>query len=217
MIARPISLTIIGEDDVYDTLLQQAVTQDANIIVQETVAYNKKLLSMFPLKNIPDVFIIIHTAHPPIQKVLDALHLHHPQVPIAVMGHNHDEEFMLLNEHVHAYLQPHQCKSYVKAIRIVAEKQHFTSDNFWKKHDLLMNHEQSGKAIDQMNKLPEELMAFAQKLAANPDATNEQLIDILHISKDRIHTKMKKLWLLLGLNGKKDLIAFLVQYFSKDE
>jgi hypothetical protein len=117
---------------------------------------------------------------------------------------------------VYAHLVPEQCDDYAKAIRIVAEKQHFTTMQYWDKHDLVMSHEQSGKAIDQMGKLTEELEKIAVAIYQYPAYTNEQLgKDVLYLSSDQVYTKTKKLWLKLGLTCKKDLAAFLVGYYSK--
>jgi DNA-binding NarL/FixJ family response regulator len=216
MFQRQITISIIGGNDLHDTLLDQVLNQNEDIIVLEKHADAQKFLSAGRLGKVPHVFIIIEQLHPKTQKIMDELKRYHPEVPIMILGDDDREEFKRVNQNIFAYLTPAQIKSYPSAIRIVAEKQHFTSNEYWVKHDQIMSLQQHSKALDKMNQLTLELMNVAKAIAQNPDATNDDLAEILGISHDRVHYKCKKLWQTLGLTCKKDLTAFLVEYFSRN-
>ncbi len=215
MTLRRLAIMVIGECDVHATLLQQAIEQDKNIDITDKEPNIKRMLSRLPLQTVPDVMVLIQNDQPFFQKLIDSMYRHHPQLPLMVLGNKKEEEFRIVNKKVFAYLVPEQCKEYGNALRTVAIKQHYTTPQFWDKHDLVMSHEQSGKAIDMMSNLPEDLENLAKAIEEHPNYTYLELgKHILHLSDDRAYYKTKKLWQLLGFTGKKELTTFLLQYYS---
>lgn len=213
-----IRIKVIGEDTTHNTLLETVLAKQKRTF--QIIGYQKdtrNLKKFLPFKDNPHVFVLMGKDETLFSKHILEIKEHHPEIPILVFGNQPQNEFSFLAEGlVHAYLVSDQHADYPLAIQNAYKNQHYASIEFWKLLSKFASKDDFKIVVNTISHLNEEEEKLAKALTLYPKLSYPLLAKKLLTTEDVLYKKLRKLWIKLGLNGKRHLTQFLLAYYSKN-